>query len=266
VSLLIAPIEALTDARLSDPERRVLLALFSFRGKNTNTVWPSLPALGALALVNDPARVSKLTTSLAAKGWLTKRKKGFTGCNEYALMVPPEAVSPAENLLAPDANLAPDTKLARGAKSNLVPETKSNLVPETKCNEQTIEHTSEQISGDKSPESVAPENRDQPTPVPACPHREIIALYHELLPELPGVLAERWTGTRAQDLSTRWRESPKHQTLAFWRWFFGQVAKRRFLLGENDRGWRADLGWLLKRRNFDKVLEQAVSAQRRRAA
>ena len=99
-----------------------------------------------------------------------------------------------------------------------------------------------------------------------CSHREIIGLYYEILPELQGVLVERWDGQRARDLAARWRESAKHQTPAFWRWFFGQVRRRRFYLGENDRGWRADLGWLLKRRNFDKILESAVSAQRLRVA
>jgi hypothetical protein len=271
MSLVIAPIEALTDQRLSDPERRVLLALFSFRGRDTNTVWPSLPALGAVALIKDPARVSKLTSSLAKKGWLTKRKKGFTGCNEYSLMVPPEAafegLEEDVELLAAHANLAPQTKLGGGTKSNLVCETKSNLVSETKYKEQTIEHTNEQvIPGDKSPESQPADSGVLPTGGQPCPHREIIALYHELLPELQGVLVERWDGQRAKDLAARWRESPKHQSAAFWRWFFGQVRKRRFYLGENDRGWRADLGWLVKRANFDKILEAAVSAQRRRAA
>ena len=142
-SLLIAPIEALTDARLTDPERRVLLALFSFRGKDTNTVWPALPALGKVALVNDPARVSKLTSSLAEKGWLTKRKKGFTGCNEYHLTVPPEASSEHAERIVHDANLAPEAKLAGN--------TNTNLVPDTKCNEQTIEHTSEHKTPPVSP-------------------------------------------------------------------------------------------------------------------
>jgi hypothetical protein len=150
-SLLIAPIEALTDARLTDPERRVLLALFSFRGKDTNTVWPALPALGKVALVNDPARVSKLTSSLAQKGWLTKRKKGFTGCNEYHLTVPPEASAEHAETIAHDANLAPETKLAGNTNTNLASETKSNLVPDAKCNEQTIEHTSEHKTPPVSP-------------------------------------------------------------------------------------------------------------------
>lgn len=150
-SLLIAPIEALTDSRLTDPERRVLLALFSFRGKDTNTVWPALPTLGKVALVNDPARVSKLTSSLAEKGWLTKKKKGFTGGNEYHLTVPPEASSEHAERIVHDANLAPETKLAGNTNTNLASETKSNLVPETKYKEQTIDHTSEHKTPPVSP-------------------------------------------------------------------------------------------------------------------
>ena len=134
-------------------------------------------------------------------------------------------------------------------------------------NELTNEHTSEQVNHSCANAHVStfPRSGARSTAPPDCPHREIIDAYHEILPELPGVLVDRWAGQRARDLATRWRESGKHQTLAFWRWFFNQVRKRRHYLGENDRGWRADLGWLLQRRNFDKILEAAVSAQRWKA-
>ena len=88
MSLLIAPLEALTDSLLSDPERRVLLALFSYRGKVTELVFPSLEALSERSNISDKTRVSKITTSLAKKGWLTKKKKGFTGCNQYTMCMP----------------------------------------------------------------------------------------------------------------------------------------------------------------------------------
>ena len=136
MSLLIAPIEALTDALLSDPERRVLLSLFSFRGKNTDTVWPSIESIAERANMGDQTRVSKITTSLAAKGWLTKRKKGFTGCNEYKLEVPSRLdVSP---------NLDSDAKLVSDALSNLDGDAKSNLDSDAKYKEQTIEQTIEE--------------------------------------------------------------------------------------------------------------------------
>ena len=119
MSLLVAPLEALTDSLLSDPERRVLLALFSYRGKVTELVFPSLDALAARSNINDKTRVSKITTSLAKKGWLTKKKKGFTGCNQYTMCMP-------ERL----TNLDSETNLA--LETNLVADTKSNLDSDTK--------------------------------------------------------------------------------------------------------------------------------------
>lgn len=42
-----------------------------------------------------------------------------------------------------------------------------------------------------------------------------------------------------------------------WREVLRIVARTPFLLGENDRGWRADLDWLLKAGNFTRVRERA---------
>ena len=89
-----------------------------------------------------------------------------------------------------------------------------------------------------------------------CPHQEIIALYNEILPELQRVIPDRWGGARAKTLQARWRESPKHQSLDFWRSFFIELRNWPFYLGENDRGWRPDLAWLLKREKFDGLLEK----------
>lgn len=114
--LLIAPLEALTDPRLSDPERRVLLALFSFRNKVSDTVWPGIKSLAERSNIKDHTRVSKLTTSLAEKGWLTKKKKSFTGGNEYTLIVPEQ-----------ESNLDSHTKLDTDTNSNLDSNANTNL-------------------------------------------------------------------------------------------------------------------------------------------
>ncbi|MFA5387723.1 MAG: helix-turn-helix domain-containing protein, partial [Candidatus Paceibacterota bacterium] len=137
MSLLIAPLEALTDALLSDPERRVLLSLFSFRGKNTNTVWPSVESIAERANINDHTRVSKLTASLASKGWLTKKKRGFTGGNEYKLDVPAR--------LDTSTNLDSDAKLVPDTKPNLDSDASSNLDSDAKYKEETSEQTSEEV-------------------------------------------------------------------------------------------------------------------------
>lgn len=101
--------------------------------------------------------------------------------------------------------------------------------------------------------------------IPTCPHERIVEIYHETLPELPRVQLARWHGSaRARDLQTRWREDERHRDLKFWCWLFEGVRANPFYLGDNPSGWRADLGWLLKRRNFDKLVE-CIADQRRRA-
>ncbi len=144
-NILIAPIEALTDSLLSDPERRVLLALYSWRGKTTNTVWPSLGEIGLRANISDLTRISKITASLADKGWLTKKKRGFTGCNEYTLTFPERLDNEPSNLDS-DTKLGNETKLVPDTNSNLDSDTKSNLDSDTKYKEQTNEQTIEQTN------------------------------------------------------------------------------------------------------------------------
>ncbi|NCA72517.1 MAG: hypothetical protein EOM91_21140 [Sphingobacteriia bacterium] len=98
---------------------------------------------------------------------------------------------------------------------------------------------------------------------PACPHSDIIDTYHDVLPELPGIVKSRWTGSKDEDaLRTRWREDKRHQSLDFWRRFFAAVRTNPHWMGNNDRGWSADLRWLVKRANFDKVIDRMANARR----
>lgn len=94
--------------------------------------------------------------------------------------------------------------------------------------------------------------------VPPCPHQDIIAAYHEILPMLPGV--REWTPARRTALAARWREKPERQTIAWWRKLFSYVAESDFLTGRVSRGrghdaWQCSLPWLLKPENFAKLLE-----------
>jgi len=86
---------------------------------------------------------------------------------------------------------------------------------------------------------------------PACPHKEIIALYTECLPELPPV--NDWPDMSATHLKNQWRKSPDRQTLEWWRTFFSYVRKSDFLMG-NKNDFQASLGWLVKPANFAKVV------------
>jgi hypothetical protein len=91
---------------------------------------------------------------------------------------------------------------------------------------------------------------DKPGTTP-CPHKEIIALYHEILPGLPPV--NDWPDSDATSLKNQWRKSTERQTLDWWREFFGYVSKSDFLTGKKN-DFMASLGWLVKPANFAKVV------------
>jgi hypothetical protein len=91
----------------------------------------------------------------------------------------------------------------------------------------------------------------------ACPHEDIVAAYHELLPANPRI--KEWRGSRQANLRARWREDAKRQSLDYWRRFFTHVAASAFLTGRttgtDGRPFLAALDWLVKPDNFAKVIE-----------
>ena len=103
-------------------------------------------------------------------------------------------------------------------------------------------------------------------PATICPHAEIIALYHEILPSLARV--REWTDARQALLRKRWSEKSERQSLDWWRDLFTYVATSDFLMGRvESRGgspFECDLEWLVKPRNLVKVIEGKY--ENRRAA
>ncbi len=95
------------------------------------------------------------------------------------------------------------------------------------------------------------------TAKPACPHQEIIALYHEVLPASP--MIRDWTAARAEHLRCRWNEDQKRQSLEWWKRFFTYIAKSEFLTGRATSGGRKPftpgLDWICKAENFAKIRE-----------
>ena len=88
--------------------------------------------------------------------------------------------------------------------------------------------------------------------VPPCPHKDIVAIYHEVLPELRAVKV--WNSTREKRLRARWREDKSRQTLDWWRKYFESVRQSDFLMGRKT-DWSADFDWLICPTNMAKVLE-----------
>lgn len=104
------------------------------------------------------------------------------------------------------------------------------------------------------------------SPLPPCPHKEIVSLFHETLPMLPQV--KDWNDGRKAHLQSLWRycclERKEFETkaggLEYFRKYFSVVRKSPFLMGQGPskngkEPFIATLPWLVKRENFAKVIE-----------
>lgn len=82
---------------------------------------------------------------------------------------------------------------------------------------------------------------------------EMFAIYRDVLGELLPVPREI-TRKREAAAAARLRDSCGGD-LEVWRHVCGKVAASRFLTGGGDRGWKADIDWLLKRDSLLKIAE-----------
>ncbi|MBX3708214.1 MAG: hypothetical protein KIT56_00895 [Gammaproteobacteria bacterium] len=122
--------------------------------------------------------------------------------------------------------------------------------------EQEQEQEQENLSSLQEDSAIRADTNDEVSP--NCPHDQIIALYHGILPMCRQV--RNWHRTRRGYLQARWRENPKHQNLEFWRGFFEYAKQSDFLIGNSERRgdkppFIADLEWLVRPTNFAKVIE-----------
>lgn len=95
--------------------------------------------------------------------------------------------------------------------------------------------------------------------IPSCMHSEIVALYNQTFPELTQVMVALWNGPRKTRLNTIWKSSQSFQTMEFWQWYFSSIrmcSKWEFFSGANDRGWKADIEYMLRSSVFPKLIEQ----------
>lgn len=109
----------------------------------------------------------------------------------------------------------------------------------------------------------------RPQKIPDCPQKQLIDLYHELLPECPRVI--EWNDGRQALMRSRWREKAKPngvtkgyvtetEGIAWWHRYFSYCSKSKFLIGQVDgrdgaRRFVANLEWLIRPKNFAKVMD-----------
>lgn len=221
------------------PSEKILLLALADHADSEGVCWPSLDRMQEMTGLNR-STVTRNLKALESMGIIYReRSKGGSGLStRYRL----------------------NTKQVQGAT---VAHGNSCTVPKNRC----VVH--------KKQVHCAPRTTIEPleppiqakSSIPPCPHKEIVEIYHRELPGLQRVVFSRWPGSpRAKDLLIRWKEDPRHQDLAFWEWFFQAVRSNGYWMGQSNGGWAADIGWLLKRANFDKVIERGKSLQQERRA
>ncbi len=140
-------------------------------------------------------------------------------------------------------------------RAGLIPDS-GFLIPDSK-DEPAIAGLSPAAPDDGESAGGDDDSGEQPNGRPPCPQQRIVALYHEILPELRQV--RDWNETRRRLLARRWAEHPERQELGWWRGFFEYVRGSDFLMGKttgrDGRPFDCDLEWLVRPTNFAKVIE-----------
>lgn len=155
----VVPLEVIQDRRLTLEQTRVLIALFSFRNKVTNTVWPSRAAIAERTGMH-PSNISSATTALVALGWLSKEGVGghskatrYTLCMpvfEVAAVQPKPASAPVlpvvsvPTTVADSATVAERATVADSATPPLADSATTPLADSATRKEESIEESIEQ--------------------------------------------------------------------------------------------------------------------------
>ena len=140
----VVPIEVIQDRRLTLEQTRVLIALFSFRNKVTNTVWPSRSAIAERTGMH-PSNISSATTALVALGWLTKDGLGgHSKSTRYTLCVPTIEAPKQRTTVAHSATVAEQATVAEPATSTVAHSATTPLAYSATRKEQSIEQSNEQ--------------------------------------------------------------------------------------------------------------------------
>lgn len=124
------------------------------------------------------------------------------------------------------------------------------------------------------PEALSPAKLA--TKPPVCPVNEIVAVYHDTLPELPSVRV--MDDDRIKGIKSRWvwvmttnkpdgtpRATTKAQGIDWFTAYFNRARDNDFLMGrgaraEQHKNWKCDIDFLMTMRGIKQVIEKTESA------
>ncbi len=91
------------------------------------------------------------------------------------------------------------------------------------------------------------------------PFQKISEAFHEILPELPGIRA--WSDARKAALKARWNSGITNgngtpiNSVQYWTELFHYVRQSSHLMGNNNRGWKANIDFIIRESSFLKLTE-----------
>lgn len=266
--------------------KSVLRCLADHRNEQTGQCNPSADAIAMETELNKKT-VYKAITYLEEKGFIRRERRVLNSSNNYVLNLSVSRNSEngstkngsTKNGSCTKNGISDDPKTGRVDDPNLGHESVIETVKETvnticvdraesaptdtqknapvENNEFTL---TEPVEKELTPEQKALKVSKH------CPQQKLIDLYHECLPGLPPVRI--WTSaSRVNNLAARWREMALDQGfqseadgLDFFKRFFEFVGRSKFLMGQvkqkDGRTFRADLEWITKANNFEKICDR----------
>lgn len=121
--------------------------------------------------------------------------------------------------------------------------------------------------GDRAAKDSPPPPPSDETPKP-CPHKKIIELWNQRMPDLPQVDPESWTTTHEKWLAKIWRAEEGRQNLDWWTMLFEWIRESEWLMGKHKRNqdWKITLTWMVKPENWSKIVAKTYHQKKRTLA
>jgi hypothetical protein len=255
--------------RHSGSELAMLLALADFADDN-GRCYPSVTRLAVMCRTKL-RNCQRVLAALQDSGELRVRMNaGPRGTNVYELVfsampgMQPDASLQADAPLQPDAGMQPDASLHSSAETHAL-----------EC-AKPLHHSAYEPSMNHQEPSDRSLTRQTPR-IPACPLPKIVAIYHEVLPELPAVkmldskdrkkkINEfwRWIFTSPKSDGTK-RAADTEAAMVWTRAYFQRARANDFIMGRTGRSeahsnWRCDLAFLMTEKGRTQVIEKTVEA------
>lgn len=260
----------------------VLRCLADFKNSETGQCYPSVQTISQETELNTKT-VFKALKYLEEHGFIRKERVVKNASNRYLLFLDHSISGYSENGTTNyGCTKYGCTKNGMSVDPNIgvvdIPKTVHETLIE-KVNNRVLITSPEQNSADllRNPDEPIEEKTDgnpitEPQPkfkylASHCPIEKILEMYHKDLPAMPKIRSMTSSG-RTKQLKTFWKNlvldqeyESEEEALAWFERYFKFCAKSDFLNGrttkrEGHTNWRADLFWLLKLENYDKVVDR----------